>query len=61
MDDWINIDINFPVLGVSCLPNIKLIPIAPDSYRDGTEERLIKVCASVSDNSLWLVLPTNHI
>jgi hypothetical protein len=39
MDDLFKIDISFPVPGFSYLP------IAPDSYRDGTrrEERLLKV------------------
>ena len=43
MDDWINIDISFPVLGVSFLPFITLLPLAPDSYRDNAEDRLLKV------------------
>ena len=37
MDDLFKTDINFPVLGVSCLPFIKLLPIAPDSYREGRD------------------------
>ena len=39
MDDLFKTDINFPVLGVSCLPFIKLLPIAI-----GKEEMLLKVC-----------------
>ena len=46
MDDLFKIDISFPVPGFSYLP------IAPDSYRDGTrrEERLLK---TVSVGLLW--------
>ena len=49
MDDLFKTDINFPVLGVSCLPFIKLLPIAI-----GKEEMLLKVCASVSDKKIVL-------
>ena len=46
MDDLFKTDINFPVLGVSCLPFITLLPIAI-----GTELQLLKVCASVSEKN----------
>ena len=46
MDDLFKTDINFPVLGVSCLPFITLHSIAI-----GTELQLLKVCASVSDKN----------
>ena len=46
MDDLFKTDINFPVLGVSCLPFITLLPIAI-----GTELQLLKVCASVADKN----------
>ena len=47
MDDLFKIDMSFPVPGFSCLPFIKLLPIAI-----GTEQRLLKVCASVADKNL---------
>ena len=46
MNDLFKTDINFPVLGVSCLPFITLLPIAI-----GTERQLLKVCASVADKN----------
>ena len=36
MDALLKIDINFPIPGFSYLPFITLLPIDPDSYRDGT-------------------------
>ena len=49
MGDLFKIDISFPVPAFSYLPFITLLPIPPDSYRDKAEERVLKVCASVSD------------
>ncbi len=46
MDNLFKTGINFPVLGVSCLPFITLHSIAI-----GTELQLLKVCASVSDKN----------
>ncbi len=46
MDNLFKTGINFPVLGVSCLPFITLLPIAI-----GTELQLLKVCASVADKN----------
>ena len=56
MDDLFKIDISFPVPAFSYLPFITLLPIPPDSYRDKAEERLLKVCASVSDKNDWALL-----
>ena len=55
MNDLFKTDINFPVLGVSCLPFITLLPIAI-----GTELQLLKVCASVAENKNWIHRLARH-